>query len=51
MASVAKTLPQALQGDVNKALSEARLDLTYVQAEGKGASSVRMHWFQQEAKA
>jgi hypothetical protein len=51
LSAIGKTLPQALHEDVNKALSEARLDLAYVQAEAKGPSSIRMHWFQRDTKA
>jgi hypothetical protein len=41
-------LPGHEAPDVQKALGDADLDLTFVYAGGKGAMSIRMHRFMQE---
>lgn len=42
MAALAKTASAELQPDLNRALSEARLDLTYIQSDGRLPRSMRL---------
>lgn len=45
LAARAKTADPAYRSDLNRALSDARLDLAYVLADGKRPSSTRLHYF------
>ncbi len=39
----AKSAPEALRLDLNRVLSDARLDLGYILSDGKRPSSTRLH--------
>jgi hypothetical protein len=52
MAELAKMVPEEYRPDLMRVLSEARLDLAYVQAAGKLPSSVRLgHYLREKAAA
>lgn len=51
MAELAKTVPDEYRPDLMRVLSEARLDLTYVQAAGKLPSSLRLGRYLREKAA
>jgi hypothetical protein len=52
MADLAKAAPDERRPDLMRILSEARLDLTYVQSAGKVPSSVRLgHYLRERAAA
>ena len=48
VSATAKELPDAYRAGAMKALSEARLDLSYVAANGAIPSSVRLGWYIKE---
>lgn len=41
--------PAALRPDLNRALSDARLDLGYILSDGRRPTSIRLHQFQSDA--
>ncbi|MGH2389513.1 MAG: hypothetical protein ACRDIE_15035, partial [Chloroflexota bacterium] len=46
----AKSAPEALRPDLNRVLSDARLDLGYILSDGKRPSSTRLHYVLRESK-
>ena len=46
----AKSAPEALRPDLNRVLSDARLDLSYILSDGKRPSSTRLHYVLSESK-
>ncbi|MEO9256175.1 MAG: hypothetical protein ABI305_11570, partial [Tepidiformaceae bacterium] len=51
MAELAKTVPEERRPDLMRVLSEARLDLSYVQSAGKLPSSLRLGRYLREKAA
>ena len=49
-AAWAKNAPEALRPDLNRVLSDARLDLSYILSDGKRPSSTRLHYVMSESK-
>lgn len=49
--SRAQAAAAAIRPDLNRALSDARLDLSYVLSDGARPSSTRLHYFQNESQA
>ncbi len=46
----AKSAPEELRPDLNRVLSDARLDLGYILSDGKRPSSTRLHYVLSESK-
>jgi hypothetical protein len=46
----AKSAPETLRPDLNRVLSDARLDLSYILSDGKRPSSTRLHYVLSESK-